>query len=320
MRMTSLAALVVGVVAVGPPARAADSPVIGVASERDAAIARIERLAAQASPRESFLELALAAGRVIDPDLDGDDVRRRIVGMAQDVRRPSAGKDSPEAAAAAMRQVVFVDHGFATPAGDAPILTGANVLDLYVLHRLVKTRTAHCEGLATLYLVVGEAAGLPVSICNAPIHTYARVDRDGSHVNVECTAGGALRPDAAMHRLNGAQPAAVGSETYFRPLDKRQFLCLQVNSLAYGLAKQPQGPAPLDMTQMVRLAEVIERLDPDHPESLDTAALIHARAGDDARAARIEQHALDKAAEYGTTPDVMAYFRDALKRYRSGTR
>jgi hypothetical protein len=83
--------------------------------------------------------------------------------------------------------------------------------------------------------------------------------------------------------------AALGSKTYFCALSKRQFLCLQINSIAYGLAKQPSGPAPLDMQQMVRLADLIERLDLDRPESVDTAALIHAQAGDYARAARIDQ-------------------------------
>ncbi len=34
---------------------------------------------------------------------------------------------------------------------------------------------------------------------------------------------------------NGAKPAAVGSEPYFCPLSKKQFLGFQLNAIAYGL-------------------------------------------------------------------------------------
>ena len=290
------------------------SAVVGATTAE--AISRLQQLAAQDKVQESCLDLALAAGRVVDPDLDANAVKEQIAKMTEEVRKEAAGKDSPEAKIAALNKVIFQTHGFAVPGSAAPIISGKDGLDLYLLHRFLKTRKAHCEGMATLYLIVGEAAGLPVTICNAPIHSYCRFETGGSHLNIECTDRGSLRSDADRQRMNGAKPAAVGSKTYFCPLSKKQFLCLQINALAYGLAKQDKGPAPLDKKQMVQLAELIANLDPGRPESLDTAALIYSQAGDFRRAAELEKSTLDSAQRYGTTAEILSYFRQTLERYQ----
>jgi hypothetical protein len=285
-------------------------------SSREEAIRHLEQIAAKQITEESFLDLALDAGRVLDPNLDTAGVKKQITDMAAEVRAEVAGKGSSAEKVAALNKVIYETHGFSVPSSSAPIISGKDALDLYMLHRFLATRKAHCEGQATLYAVVGEAAGLPVSICNAPIHSYCQFGTGDSHLNVECTASGSLRPDARVHRMNGAKPDALGSGVYFGPLTKKQFLCLQVNSLAYGLAKQENGPAPLTMKQLIQLADLIEKLDPDRPESLDTVALIYSQAGDFRRAAKIEQHVLECAERFGTTPSLMNYYRTTLSEYQ----
>jgi hypothetical protein len=275
----------------------------------------LEQLAAAARIGEGYLDLALEAGRVIDPTLDAASVRSQISKMADEVRAEAVGQGSPKDGVHALNHVVFGVHKFRVPASAAPVISGADAIDLYVLHRVVKSGKAHCEGLATLYAVVAEAAGLPVGICNAPIHTYCQFGTGPTHLNIECTQSGALRSDEDIHGINGAKPAAVGSDVYFCALNKRQFLCLQLNAMAYGLAKQQQGPSPLNLGQLVRLADLIEKLDPDRPESLDTAALIHWRAGNDGRAADIERRALTSAERLGAPDYLMAHYRASLSGY-----
>jgi hypothetical protein len=285
------------------------------ASSADA-IHHLEQIAAKPVIEESCLDLALDAGRVVDPDLDAASVKKQIAAMADEVRAEAAGKETPAEKVAALNKVIYEAHGFSVPPSDAPIISGKNALDLYMLHRFLASRKAHCEGQATLYAVVGEAAGLPVAVCNAPIHSYCQFGTGDAHLNVECTSSGSIRPDARVYRMNGAKPAALGSGVYFSPLTKKQFLCLQINSVAYGLAKQENGPAPLTLKQLVQLADLIQKLDPDRPESLDTVALIYSQAGDYQRAAKIEQHVLECAQRLGTTGSLMNYYRTTLNEYK----
>jgi regulator of sirC expression with transglutaminase-like and TPR domain len=282
---------------------------------RSEAITVLERMAAKDNPSESFQEIVLATGRVLDPQLDADAVKAEIAAMAGEVRTQVGAEAPARAQAEAMSRVIFQAHGFGRPDTSAPIISGKNGLNLYMLHRFIKTRKAHCEGLSSLYFLVGEAAGLPVSLCNAPIHTYCRLGKGADILDIECTQGGRIRAKGEVQRINGATPAAASSLTYFHPLNKKQFIAFQINALAYGLAVQPEGPAPLDKGQMVRLAKLMETLDPDRPESLDTAALIYFQNGDPAHAATIAAHVVSKALELGTTPEVMAHFREMQKKY-----
>jgi hypothetical protein len=302
-------ALFFAVLAVPAGVRAAEA-------DREAAIGHLEKLAAKPVIGDSYIDLTLAVGRVLDPDLDAAGVKKQIAGMADEVRKVAEGKDAPADQVAAMNKVIYGTHQFSVPASDAPIISGKDALNLYLLHRFITTRLAHCEGQATLYAVVGEAAGLPVAVCNAPIHSYCQFGTGESHLNVECTRKGGLRSDAVVHHMNGARPESVNTGVYFCPLSKRQFLCLQINSLVYGLAKQENGPAPLTMKQLVRLADLIEKLDPDRPESLDTVALVYSQAGDYRRAVKIEEHVLECAERLGTTYGLMTYYRSTLKEYK----
>ena len=72
----------------------------------------------------------------------------------------------------------------------------------------------------------------------------------------------------------------------------------------------------LQLGQLVRLAEVIQRLDPRQPESLETAALIHHRSGDSQRALQVITRAVDLSQKYGAPDWVLAYYREKQQKYR----
>ena len=132
---------------------------------------------------------------------------------------------------------------------------------------------------------------------------------------VECLRSGVVRAGRSTQTMNGAKPAAAESGVYFSSLTKKQFLNLHVNALAYGLIQQPDGPKPLEMSEMVRLADAIERLDPNRPESLETAALIHFKAGNVDRAVEIIRVVVQRAEAFGAPDWVMSHYRQMLSKY-----
>jgi hypothetical protein len=132
---------------------------------------------------------------------------------------------------------------------------------------------------------------------------------------VECLRSGVVRAGRSTQTMNGAKPAAAESGVYFSSLTKKQFLNLHVNALAYGLIQQPDGPKPLEMSQIVRLADAIERLDPNRPESLETAALIHFKAGNVDRAVEIIRVVVQRAEAYGAPDWGMSHYRQMLRKY-----
>jgi hypothetical protein len=133
---------------------------------------------------------------------------------------------------------------------------------------------------------------------------------------VECLRSGVVRAGRSTQTMNGAKPAAAESGVYFSSLTKKQFLNLHVNALAYGLIQQPDGPKPLEMSQIVRLADAIERLDPNRPESLETAALIHFKAGNVDRAVEIIRVVVQRAEAYGAPDWVLSHYRKMKWQYR----
>ena len=287
----------------------------GASLER--AVAAIEDFSKREAIEGSYFDMALAASRLIDPTLDEKELRAQIDEMAKTASREWEAATTSDAKMKALNRVVFQKYGFARADSPAPIVSGKGVYETYSLPGVLKGKRGHCEGLSTIYLLVAEQANLPVSIVNLPIHSLCRLDLGNKPIYVECLRSGAPRSTAEIHEMNGARPAALKSNVYLSPLTKKQFLCLHLNALAYGLIKQDGGPKPLDMSQMLRLAESIKRLDPNHPESLETAALIHFKAGKPNRAREIIAHAIERAETYGTPRWVMAHYHKMQRQYQN---
>jgi hypothetical protein len=144
-----------------------------------------------------------------------------------------------------------------------------------------------------------------------------RFDFDDQQIYVENTRQGALRSSKFVETINNASKAAVKSKVYFKPLTKKQFLNLHVNALIYGLIMQPEGPKPLSMKQMVTLAECTERMDPKRPESLETAALIHFKAGNNERAAELIDRTVAAAKTLGAPNWVHSHYLKMQKQYHA---
>jgi hypothetical protein len=143
---------------------------------------------------------------------------------------------------------------------------------------------------------------------------------EGSYADMAVAASRLIDPaldDKALRRQihEMAEAAANAWDAEDSPEGKVGALS-RVVFQTYGLIQQPGGPKPLDMKQIVRLAEAIERLEPERPESLDTAALIHFKAGNVDRAREIIDRTVQLAEKYGTPSWVLSHFRKMQRQYR----
>ncbi|MBI9019458.1 MAG: hypothetical protein JEZ07_19590 [Phycisphaerae bacterium] len=288
------------------------------ASEIDRAIGNLENFARLDESKLDYLEVIIAANEVLYGHDPNDAMTKQIELMAAEAKKIANNSKDYKIQGQALNTVIFKKYGFKKPNTRAPIISGKNVIKQYMLKDVLEHKQAHCEGMSMIYFLVGQKAGFPVEIVNIPIHTYCRVGAGSEKICVELTRNGAFSSESRYLRMNGAKPAAQKSGTYFSGLSKKQFLNLQINSLAYGLITQPQGIKPLNMKQMVRLARLIEKLDPNRPESLDTAALIYYKAGEPAKALKTINHAMVKAKELGNAQFVFAEFAKRQKEFSQG--
>jgi len=254
-------------------------------------------------PPATFLDAALIANRLAQPDLKRDDMEKSIRNMAAKVRRSMGSKSSREEQLDALREVIFEDEGFYAPDAPAP-LTEGKALTYYSLPSVLRKKVAYCEGLSLVFALVGREAGLNVSIMRAPAHVYCRFQGDGRGVNIECTAGGRETSDDELIQNSGAKPAARLSGVYFCELTSRGILALQLNSVSYNLITHKSHRKILSPDQWKRVASVLLRLQPNDPETLNTAATIYLMTDDRFTAEMLHRRTLDQVKYFGA-PDAL---------------
>jgi len=280
----------------------------------DQAFEKIKALASQEKINSSYLEVALAVCRLDDPDLNETYIKKRIKTMAEATRDKIAGSRDPHKKLNALKYVLFKKYNYRSPPFHIDVTKG-NLFNYYLINRFIGKRVAVCEGLSALFLFVAEEAQLPVTICNAPVHCYCEYNVGNKKENVECTLAGKILPDKILKTLNGATPAAAHSNVYFKPLTPKEFLASYLNSFVFAEVASPKKHTQLSLIQTLQIADILLRISPDRPESLDTAAYIYHKADNNAKALEIIQRSIAKAKEYGTRPEIMTYLLERRKIY-----
>jgi regulator of sirC expression with transglutaminase-like and TPR domain len=279
------------------------------------AIAAVRELAAKDEAELTYLGVVIAASRIYKPDLDAAAVERQVDEIAAKVKAAAAKAEGGRARVAAMNKVIYGDLGFHTETEiSASVTSGEGVLEASLLHRVLERKQGVCLGLATLYLVVAERAGLPVYPVHAPAHVFCRYE-DGidtlqeERFNIECTAQGISPSDEAIARKTGAKRAALGGGAYFKRASKKEVLADQLNNLAYDLGDREKGPDPLTWPQLVEMIELAVKLRPDSQEILDSAAMILGKSGNPVRALALCDQSIELCREHGAPPEVMPFYR-----------
>lgn len=254
-------------------------------------------------PPATFLDAVVIANRLAQPDLKREDIEKSIRRMASKVRRSMGNKSTSEEQLDALREVIFEQEGFYAPEVPAP-LTEGKALTYYSLPSVLRKKVAYCEGLALVFALVGREAGLNVSVLRAPAHVYCRYQSGGLGMNIECTAGGRETTDEELIQNSGAKPAARVSGIYFCELTSRGILALQLNSVAYNLITHKSHRKILSADQWKRIASVLLRLQPNDPETLNTAATIYLITEDRFTAEMLHRRTLDQVKFFGA-PEVL---------------
>lgn len=282
------------------------------------AIAACQELARKDEKDLTFLGVVLAAGRVLQPDLDCAVIERQIQEIAGKAKTAAAKETGAQAKIAAVNKIIYKDYGFRTDmsgAGDNAMFEFEDGLDASLLHRVLARKQGVCLGLSTVYLVVAEKAQLPVVGIHAPYHIFCRYNAEPDKINIECTAQGIATTDVAERRITGATEAGMISEQYFRPITKKQMLSDQLNNLAYCLGTRKKGPAPLTMAQVGEIADLAAKLQPKAHEVLDTAGLLQFINGNPVRALQICDQAIELAKEYGGPGPTLPQYEERKKQY-----
>lgn len=130
-----------------------------------------------------------------------------------------------------------------------------------------KARKGNCISMPILVTVLGHRLGLPVALARAPLHLFAKYQRDdGSWANIEATTGG-YKLDASYISELEITDLAIQQGTYLRALTRREAVASMLETLVHHLKERGH------YDRVMQVAEMSLRLYPD-----DFAAYLSARS------------------------------------------
>jgi regulator of sirC expression with transglutaminase-like and TPR domain len=285
------------------------------------AIAAVRELAAKDEAELTYLGVAVATSRILDPELDAAKIEEQVAAIAEKAKAAAAKAQTVRGKVTAVNRAIYHDAGFGPETEvDVNIETGEGALDASMLHRVLERKQGVCLGLTTLYVVVAERAGLPIYPVHAPAHIFCRLEEGSERISIECTANGVQVSEEAIARRVGATAAARKGEVYFRRVTKKELLADQLNNLAYDLALRANGPEPLTLAQLVELMDLAVKLHPKSQEVLDSAGVVYAKAGQPVRALAVCDQAIELCKEYGGPPESLPLYQKRRAEYEQAVK
>ena len=175
-------------------------------------------------------EGALIIAKGFYPDLDIQKYLDQIDGMVAGLKPKLKGVKKPEKIIAIINDDVLVKQKLQYKEGAT------------FLNDLLDKGHGNCVSLSTLYLCVTQRLNLPFYGVHAPTHNFVRYDDGKTRLNVEITAGGAVRPDEYYMDLNERtiHPVSIKNGTYLRNLTKKE-LCSAIISNRGDLLREKQS-------------------------------------------------------------------------------
>ena len=107
-----------------------------------------------------------------------------------------------------------------------------------ILSRVLATRQGYCVGLASLYLVLAERAGLPLHAVATPSHVFLRYDDGTTRINIETLRGGVEVADAQYVQEQQISEKEIRSGIFLRNLTMDEFLAQVRNNLGVIYSKR----------------------------------------------------------------------------------
>ncbi len=280
----------------------------GNSSTPDSTQDRLRSLPSLPEEKINLSETLLLISKEWDPSLDLKQYQSKLDQLTEKVRKQIAGKTSPEAVVAALRQVIHKDEGYAytdqVDENNIPL----NPAEIF-LHGLLDTKRGYCMTLSLLYLIVGENLNLPLHGVALPNHFFVRYGSNNAQINIETTQSGVTLPDSYyLQRFDIPKTSTF----FMRPLGKKQSLGSYFSNVGmtyYKRAKIDQAVYYLNLStqinpksieahnnlgnifaEMKQYADAIKQYqlalesDPDDMSTLFNLGIAYADAGDDAKA------------------------------------
>jgi tetratricopeptide (TPR) repeat protein len=159
-------------------------------------------------------------------------------------------------------------------------------------------KQGNCLATSTLFVLVGDALGLPIKLVVIPHHAFVRWDDGKLRRNIETTAKGeTISDEDYLYRLNSCDPADVIGLGWGKSLDHNGFMAELIECAAFHRAGEER------LKDAVAFLDEVERLVPGRSDL--ALAHIHLRADltKDRAAARV---ALGTLLEHGNPPPSVA--------------
>jgi regulator of sirC expression with transglutaminase-like and TPR domain len=295
---------------------AAKQPKLPTREEIDASIKAVHELAKKDENELTYLAVALAASKVLQPDLDVKAIEELVSEIGTKIKESAAKAKTAADKVAAINQVIYEQYGFKVDTEQGSLFDEGS-LDASMLHRVIERRKGICVGLSTVYLVACEKAGLPVFGVHAPYHIFCRYDDGAEKINIECTAEGATHSDAEVAKNCGATDAALQGSVYFSSISRKALLADLLNNLCYDLAMRAKGTAPLTKAQLSELIDISVKLQPKYHEILDSAAVIYFINDEPGRALAACDQSIELLREFGAPPEAMPQYQQRRAKYEA---
>jgi tetratricopeptide (TPR) repeat protein len=152
---------------------------------------------ADVAPRRLFGEV-LELNTVQEPELDRETLRAAFEEIAGRAREAAASEKTPRGKIAALNRVLLADR-------KVSYLSNKYWRDATLAATVLRAR-GNCLATSTLYVLVGEALGLPLRLVIVPDHAFVRWDDGTVRINIETTSRGIELPDAYYFETQPCTP------------------------------------------------------------------------------------------------------------------
>ncbi len=227
----------------------------------------LQSIPTRAGEQIDLAESLLQVSREWNPSLNLEPYRARLNQLTEKVRSGIAGKTSPEAVVAILKQIVHKDEGYGYTDKvdqDGVPLDPSEIF----LHGLLDSRRGYCMNLSFLYLIVADRLDLPLHGVALPNHFFVRYESGPARINIETTESGASFPDAFYLDRFGI-PQNPPPVFYMRNLGKKQSLGSYFSNVGMAFYRKSQpGKA-------VAYLELSAKINPESTEARNNLGNIY---------------------------------------------
>lgn len=223
----------------------------------------------------------LVLAKEIFPEIDIQEYSKRIDRIAFDVRRLTAGNNSPDYRIRALNTHLYKIFGMEYDLNDPYV---KNIKNRYI-NGILDTKKGSCVSMPLLYLAVAQRLGYPIYAVNVPQHIFLRyVDPSLKMKNIEATGGGGYSSDEEYIESLQISFIALTKGAYLRTLTHREFLGILIAQ--NGIYWANNG----DIDRAIEYLEIAVRLNPKDADSTRSLGYSYRAKGKQSQGQVIENY------------------------------